>query len=118
MLAPVRYCEAIIKTTLKLICDVIPKKLPVNPKYNGQDFNNPKTGYKDDQAFIYRPNAYVTQTPRSVETNQYGLAFGTAIGDIKNAEIVPHLMYNDANLDSFNNMPEFGKTFDCWEELC
>jgi len=92
--------------------DVIPKKLPVNPKYNGQDFNNPTLGYKDDQAFIYRPNAYVTQTPRSVETNQYGLAFGTAIGDIKNAEIVPHLMYNDANLDNFNNMPSFGKTFD------
>ena len=90
--------------------DVIPAKLPVNPAYSGQDFDNPNLGYKDDQAFIYRPNAYVTQTPESQASTS--IPNDTPISNIQNAVVVPHLMYNDANLDNFNGIKPFGKTFD------
>ena len=71
----------------------LPTALPVNPKYTDLDFNNPDSDYADDNPFVYRPNAFT-----HVDKNQ-------TQGNVR-------LIYNDYNLNNYNDMPVFGNTID------
>jgi hypothetical protein len=71
----------------------LPTTLPVNPKYTDLDFNNPDSDYADDNPFVYRPNAFT-----HVDKNQ-------TQGNVR-------LIYNDYNLNNYNDMPVFGNTND------
>ena len=71
----------------------LPAELPVNPKYTDLDFDNPDTDYKDDNPFIYRPNAFT-----HVDKNQ-------TAGNVR-------LIFNDYNLNNYNDMPVFGDISD------
>jgi hypothetical protein len=68
--------------------------IPLNPLYNAKDFNNI---YKDDMPFLMRPQAFISKSSQE-EPNGY-----TNLPNV-------HLQYNDANLNYFNGMPEFGNT--------
>ncbi len=71
----------------------LPTALPVNPKYTDLDFNNPDSDYADDNPFIYRPNAFT-----HVDKNQ-------TQGNVR-------LIFNDYNLNNYNDMPVFGNRND------
>ena len=69
-------------------------KLPINPKYDENDFNFNGLLTGDDTPFIYRPNAYGTRS--DYNSNQMNIK----------------LTYNDANLEYMNDLQPFGKQAD------
>ena len=69
-------------------------KLPINPKYDENDFNYNASLTGDDTPFLYRPNAYGTRS------------------DFDSTQMNIKLTYNDANLEYINDLLPFGKQAD------
>lgn len=86
--------------------------IPINPVYTALDFNNE---YNDDMPFLFRPNAYTTLSSETVNYPEVVSRPDNLIPNIP-PQNIPNcqvkLVYNDYNLDNFNDIEPFGNGLD------